>query len=192
MSKKSENNLGNTHVCPHSMAFMLDNWFRRLLQNPRRIVGEYINDGDTVIDLGCGPGFFSVDMARMVGEKGNVIAVDLQEQMLKRVRKKAIAKKVADRMSYHQCESGGVGLELDEKADFILAYYMVHETPNPAAFLAEIKNLLKKGGKILVVEPNMHVTEELYQEMIDQAKDAGYTVAGYPQKKGGRSVLLTV
>jgi ubiquinone/menaquinone biosynthesis C-methylase UbiE len=142
------------HVCPHRAAFILDNWIRRLFQNPVKIVGEYVKEGDTVIDFGCGPGFFSIPLARLVGEKGKVFAVDLQEEML--------------------------------------AFYMVHETPDPAAFLKEVKTLLKEGGKFLVAEPKMHVNQKKFEEMIEMAKQAGFTVAGFPVKKGGRSVLLTL
>ena len=70
------------HICPHKFSFMLDNIFRRRLQHPRKIVGEYLRPGDTVIDLGCGPGFFTIDMAKVVGPTGKVIAVDLQRSML--------------------------------------------------------------------------------------------------------------
>ncbi|MBU2481355.1 MAG: SAM-dependent methyltransferase, partial [Proteobacteria bacterium] len=59
-------------VCSHSISFILDNFFRRILQNPEKIVKEYIGNGDTVIDLGCGPGFFSIEMAKMVGTTGKV------------------------------------------------------------------------------------------------------------------------
>ena len=52
-------------VCPHKFAFMLDNVFRRWIQNPRKILGDLIKRGDTVIDMGCGPGFFSIDMAKI-------------------------------------------------------------------------------------------------------------------------------
>ena len=55
---------------------------------PRKIVGPYIQEGNTVIDMGCGPGYFTIDMAKMVGPKGRVIAVDIQAKMLARVRKK--------------------------------------------------------------------------------------------------------
>ena len=76
MTDKQENSACSSNVCPHKIAFVLDNPFRKLLQNPSKIVGEYIRQGDTVIDLGCGPGFFSIPMAGFVGENGKVIAVD--------------------------------------------------------------------------------------------------------------------
>jgi ubiquinone/menaquinone biosynthesis C-methylase UbiE len=189
---KNKSDVCDAHVCPHKMAFMLDNWIRKLIQNPKKVVGEYIKEGDTVIDFGCGPGFFSTEMAVMVGKNGKVIAADLQEEMLAHVRKKAAAKKVSDRMEYHRCGKDRVGINAEKIADFMLAFYMIHETPNPAAFLEEVKPLLKEGGKFLVVEPKMHVNREKYEEMINQAKDAGFRVLDTPAKKGGRSVLLTV
>ena len=64
-------------VCPVERAGSLDNTIRRWLQNPKKILGPYLDEGMTVVDIGCGPGFFSIDMAQMVGKSGRVIAVDL-------------------------------------------------------------------------------------------------------------------
>ena len=77
------------HVCPHGLSFMLDNPLRRLIQPPRRILNGFIREGDTAVDLGCGPGFFTLEMARMVGPTGQVVAVDLQPEMLARLSAKA-------------------------------------------------------------------------------------------------------
>ncbi len=48
----------NNHVCPVEEAGILDNKFRRWLQKPQKIVSPYIEEGITVLDIGCGPGFF--------------------------------------------------------------------------------------------------------------------------------------
>jgi len=185
MSDKCE---GGGRVCPHQMAFMLDNWIRRFFQNPAKLLGEYIRAGDTAVDVGCGPGFFSIDMARMVGEGGRVIAVDLQAGMLERVKKKAVRHGVADRMTYHQCRTDSIGLSCE--ADFILAFYMVHETPDPGCFFKETKSMLKAGGKLLVVEPKMHVSQASFESMVEDAARAGLKTLDSPAGKGGRAVLL--
>lgn len=177
------------HVCPHQIGFILDNPFRRLIQNPKKIVGEYIRKGHMVIDMGCGPGYFTIDMAKMVGENGRVTAVDLQEHMLLKVKRKAVKHGVLDRMEFHQCESNKIGL--NRKADFILAYYMVHETPNPKRILAELKDMLKTNGKLLIVEPKMHVSKNLFDTMLSEAEDVDLSVMDLPKGKGGRSVLFT-
>lgn len=116
------------HVCPHQFAFFLDNWIRRWLQPSAHIVGEYIHPGDTVLDIGCGPGFFTFDMARLVGPEGHLYAIDLQAAMLARVERKAQRKGLAGRISLHQCQPERLGLAV--QADFALAYYMIHETPS--------------------------------------------------------------
>jgi len=176
------------HVCPHQFAFFLDNGFRRLIQNPKRIVGSYIQKGDTVIDMGCGPGYFTIDMAKMVGPEGRVLAVDIQTKMLERVREKAEKHAVAERIGFHTAGSDPMGLT--QKADFILAFYMIHEVPDMKHTLGELKNLLKKGGKILAVEPRMHVSKAAFEKMIRIAEGVGLKGIDYPPRKGGRSVVF--
>ena len=180
----------SSHVCPYQFAFMLDNWLRKLIQKPGKMLGDYIKKGDTVIDVGCGPGFFTIDIAKMVGENGKVVAVDLQPQMLEKVKKKAVKHGVANRIDAHQSQSGAIGL--DCKADFILGYYMIHETGNPRAFLAEMCQMLKPDGRLLIVEPKMHVNRQLFETMIEEAQSVGLTVADFPKGKGGRSVLFKI
>lgn len=175
------------HVCPHQISFFLDNWIRRLIQPPVKIVGSYIQEGDTVIDMGCGPGYFTIDMARMVGPEGRVVAVDIQTKMLDRVRKKAQKHGVAERIVYHTADTDHIGLK--QTADFILAYYMIHETPDMRNTLQALKNLLKDGGKMLVVEPKMHVSQSMFEKMIQIAAGIGLKTVEFPKGKGGRSVV---
>ena len=178
------------HVCPHQISFFLDNWIRRLIQAPGKIVGPYIQEGNTVIDMGCGPGYFTIDMAKMVGPKGRVVAVDIQAKMLDRVRKKAQKHAVAERIDYHKAGDAHVGL--NQRADFILAFYMIHEVPDMAHTLKEMKRLLNKGGKILAVEPKMHVSKAGFKRMLDCAEEVGLKTIDFPRKTGGRSVVWSV
>ncbi len=158
-------------VCPYQAAFLLDNWFRRILQPPHKILQGYIEAGDTAVDLGCGPGFFTLAMARLAGPGGRVVAVDLQPPMLARVRRKALRCGLADRISCHLNEPGCIGLKL--AADFILAWYMVHETPDPPAFLREVRTLLKDNGRLLLAEPKMHVSQMKFDALLVKAEAAG-------------------
>ncbi len=158
-------------VCPHQAAFLLDNWLRRLLQPPHKILAGHIKPGDTVVDLGCGPGFFTIPMARLVGAEGTVVAVDLQLAMLAHVRRKAARRGLAARITCHACDPTQIGLEL--AADFILAWYMVHETPDPGAFFREVRTLLKADGRLLVVEPKMHVSRGGFENQQAEAEAAG-------------------
>ena len=177
------------HICPHQMALTLDNGLRRLIQHPQRILGSYLRSGHTAVDLGCGPGFFTVDMARLVGDGGQVIAVDLQQKMLDHVARKARRKNMAGRIRLHRCHPERIGLTA--AADFVLAYYMVHETPDPAAFLAEIRGFLKPGGHLLVVEPRLHVSRKDFVRLEALVEKVGFAIADRPRGMGGRSLLLT-
>ncbi len=59
----------NTHLHSLEDASALESPFRRLLQNPGRILKKYIRQGMTVLDLGCGPGFFTLEIAKLVARK---------------------------------------------------------------------------------------------------------------------------
>ncbi len=179
-------------VCNHSHSFFLDNFIRRIIQNPKRILGKYIQTGDTIVDLGCGPGYFSIDMAKMTGKTGKVIAVDLQKEMLAKVGKKAASQNLSDRVLLHNCTQKKIGLAPGTKADFILAFYMVHETRDTKAFLEQVKELLRPGGRFLLVEPIFHVTKIKFEIIIDIAVKTGFTKVDMPKGKGGRSVLLSI
>ena len=69
--------------------YFIDNRFRRLLHQPEKILAAYLQPGMTAMDFGCGMGFFSIPMAKLVEASGTVIAVDLQSQMLRTLRKRA-------------------------------------------------------------------------------------------------------
>lgn len=187
-----QNKTSKHDVCSHSHSFVLDNFFRRLFQNPGKIVGDYIKEGDTVIDLGCGPGYFTLDMARMAGPSGKIHAVDLQPEMLEKAARKAEREKLQNRIIFHPCAQDKIGLSETIKADFILAYYMVHETPDHLKFLTEVKNHLKDNGKFLLVEPKFHVTKKHFARIKDICETIGYRILGSPLKKGGHSLLLSL
>jgi len=174
-------------ICSHDHSFFLDNFLRRLIQNPKKVVGEYIKEGDTVV-----PGYFSIDMAKMVGESGCVISVDLQPEMLKKVERKAKKQNLFRRVTLHNCHQDQIGLDPDVTADFVLAFYMLHETPDHIKFMQEVKTFLKKGGKCLIVEPRFHVSKKHFQQVIQDTKNIGFSVLGNPSKKGGRSLLVSV
>lgn len=75
----------NHRICPVERAGHLETRLRRWVQNPEKILSPYVKKGMTVLDMGAGPGFFSIPLARMVGETGHVVACDLQQGMLDRI-----------------------------------------------------------------------------------------------------------
>jgi ubiquinone/menaquinone biosynthesis C-methylase UbiE len=175
-------------VCPVERAGSLDNKFRRWLQNPGKILGPYVKEGMTVLDLGCGPGFFTIDIAQMVGKSGRVIACDLQEGMLQKIRTKIHGTELEERITLHQCQETRIGVS--GNVDFVLAFYMVHEIPNQGKFFSEISALLKPHGQVLVVEPPFHVSKNAFEETIKIAIDSGFAAVERPKVIFSKAVIL--
>jgi ubiquinone/menaquinone biosynthesis C-methylase UbiE len=179
-----------THVCPASHSWGLDNIFRSLIHSPKKILGEYVHPGDTVLDIGCGPGFFTRAMARMVGENGRVVAVDLQEEMLEKLRARAEKEGLIQRITAIKASEESLNLTGQDPAVFALAFYLVHEVPDKARLFLELWNALGPGGKLLVIEPSMHVTPEEFQASRRLVEEGGFRVLGEPKVMLSRSVLL--
>lgn len=178
----------DARVCPADHAGWLSTPLRRLFQDPERILAGLISAGDTVVDIGCGPGFFSLPMARMVGETGSVIAVDLQEEMLRLVRQRAGKAHLAARICTHQCGADSIGLTV--QADLVLAFYMLHEVPDPAAFLEQVNAILRPGGRMLLIEPKGHVSAAAFERSVAQARAAGLHPVSERRLLMSRGVLL--
>lgn len=159
-------------MCGVGSAWGLDNVVRKWVQDPNKILKNYVREGMTALDVGCGPGFFTVEMAKLVGKTGWVIAADLQEGMLDKLAAKIEGKEIEKRMSLHQCDKDRIGIT--EKVDFVLAFYVVHEIPDQKNFFREIHSILKPGGKMLVIEPKFHVSLEDFRNTLDVAKVAGF------------------
>jgi ubiquinone/menaquinone biosynthesis C-methylase UbiE len=159
-------------VCPPSELKSLNNPLRRLVHSPRRLLGPHVGPGDTALDLGCGGGFFTVELARLVGPEGHVIAVDLQPEMLDFTRGTVEKRGLLDRVTLHLCREDDLSLDGVE-ADFALAFYVVHEVPDRRAFLAQLARLLKPGGRFLMVEPRHHASRAVLGEIIAEAEEVG-------------------
>lgn len=178
----------NNRICPVERAGSLDNKIRRWLQNPQKILSPYVEEGMTVLDVGCGPGFFSLDMAQMVGNSGRVIASDLQEGMLQKVRDKIKGTELEGRIKLHNCEEDKIGIS--ENVDFVLIFYMFHEVPNQEEFLNEIGSILKPNGQVLIVEPPFHVSKSAFEEIIRKARNAGFTLVERPKVFLSKTAVL--
>ena len=187
---KGNPNVSNekNRVCPVEIAGTLDNRIRKWLQNPRKILSPYIKKGMTVLDLGCGPGFFSIELARLVGQSGWVIASDLQEGMLQKIKNKIQGTDFENRIILHKCEADKIGVE--QAVDFVLAFYMVHEVSDMERFLYEIESILKPDGRLFIAEPPFHVSKTKFEEMIQNIQNIGLTPVERPKTLFSRSVIF--
>jgi ubiquinone/menaquinone biosynthesis C-methylase UbiE len=176
------------HVCPWWCCFTFDNFLRKPFHRPEKIFSAYVKKGDTAIDVGPGMGYFTIPLANMVGEAGTVFAADIQPQMLSRLRKRAVKAGVEKRIVFHQSRPDAIGL--DCRADFVLAFWMVHEVPDQRLFLQQIKPILKPSGVFLLCEPRFHVTGTMFDTTIEAAKATGFIVRNMPKIFMSHSALL--
>ena len=178
----------NTNVCPVELASGLDTRLRRWLQNPGRLLAPYVHAGMTVLDLGCGPGFFTLDMASLVGPSGRVIACDLQPGMLDKVRHKITGTALEPRIHVHQCRHNDLGLS--QPVEFILAFYMLHEIADQLHLFRQAAAILKPGAQMLIVEPPLHVSKKAFARMLSQAQKAGLHPLPGPKMLWQKTICL--
>lgn len=167
----------NQHVCPWWFAYTFDNPLRKLMTPPEKVLEPYLKDGMTFVDFGAGMGFFSIRGAKIVGETGKVISVDVQQKMLDILMKRAKKSKVDNIISPHLCQCDNINLNI--QADFALAMWMMHETPDFVEFARQVKSVLKPGSYFLVVEPTHHVRNTTIEEEAAAVKKAGFEFCQY-------------
>ncbi|MBP7120926.1 MAG: class I SAM-dependent methyltransferase [Methanolinea sp.] len=159
-------------------AGQLDTRLRRLLYRPDILAERLVKPGDHVLDFGCGPGFFTREFAKRAGDDGKVIAVDLQEGMLRIVREKMEREGLLHRVMIHQCAPDSIGLPpaLDGTVDVACAIFVVHEVPDPTRLFWEISRLLKPGGMFFYTEPFYVVPGKEFRQHLKEAENAGFEV----------------
>jgi ubiquinone/menaquinone biosynthesis C-methylase UbiE len=175
-------------VCPWWLCFTFDNALRRFVHNPERILQPYVVAGWTVLDVGPGMGYFTIALARMVGDTGKVIAADMQPMMLEGIRRRALRARMLKHVVLRNSTPISIGIR--EPIDFCLCFWMLHEVPDQARFLQEIFYKLKLGGLLLISEPKMHVSRASFSATVKIAKSVGFNTAEEPKISLSHSILL--
>jgi ubiquinone/menaquinone biosynthesis C-methylase UbiE len=126
---------------------------------PAKLLSELnLVEGDILIDIGAGNGFFSLPGAEIVGEFGKVYSVDVQIDMLLDLKYRAQQAGLTDRIEI--CKSEDNDANLHQKADFMLFAYLFHEVEEKDVFLNNYFKFLKKGSKIVFIEWDPDKREE--------------------------------
>jgi len=178
-------------VCPWWLGYALIIPWRKLVQDPHEILAPHVREGMTVLEPGCGMGYFTLELARLVGERGRVVAVDMQEKMLEGLKRRARKALVESRIETRRVQQDSLGIaDLSGRVDFALLFAMVHEVPDAARFLAEIAGALTPGGRTLVAEPSGHVTAKDFEQTLALCEKAGLRVVGRPQFWRSHAAIL--
>jgi ubiquinone/menaquinone biosynthesis C-methylase UbiE len=109
-----------------------------------------LSRGDTIADIGCGPGFFTLPAAEIVGEGGVVLAADIQGEMLSAIRSRAAEHGLTN---VHVVKTSDKEIPIpDASCDFVLLAFVLDEVEQRASFLHRAARLLKPGGRLAVLE----------------------------------------
>jgi len=131
-----------------------------------------VREGQTVADVGCGSGYFTLHLAKRVGARGRVYATDLQQEMLD-----LLAPRVAEQRLRNVTPKRTTPDDSklpDGTLDLILLVDVYHELPNPPVTLAQLRRALAPNGKLALVEyraedPKVAIRPE-HKTTLDQLK----------------------
>lgn len=109
-----------------------------------------VQPGDAVADIGCGNGFYTLQLAKLVGPKGKVYAIDIQREMLEFLKDEAKARRITNIEPL-------LGSVIDpklppESVDLVLLVDVYHEFSHPEQMLAAIRASLKPTGRVALAE----------------------------------------
>lgn len=178
-------------VCPWWVGYLLASPLRKLAQDPGRLLKPFVRSGMTVLEPGPGMGFFTLELARLVGPEGRVVAVDVQPKMVEGLRRRAERAGLIDRIEARVAPAATMALDAYERdVDFVLAFAVVHEMPSAEPFFAEAARAMKPGASLLLVEPAGHVPDDEFAKELAFATQHGLTASEGPQIRRCRSAIL--
>ncbi len=178
-------------VCPWWLGYCLTwSWLRRG-QDPHKLLAPYVREGMTVLEPGPGMGFFTLELARLVGSSGRVVAVDVQPKMLDRLKRRAAKAGISDRIDARTVPPESMNLDdLRGSVDFTLAFAVVHEFPNAARFFAEVSAACKPGASLLLAEPAGHVRAPDWERELQAAAAASFSIIERPKIPRSHTAVL--
>jgi ubiquinone/menaquinone biosynthesis C-methylase UbiE len=143
------------------MAFIFR--IREMFTTPDKLLDEFdIQEGQTVIDYGCGPGLYISKASRLAGNTGRVLAVDIHELAIEAIEKRVLKENLSN-VTGHVAINGKCPLA-DNTADMIYALDMFHMVSDPESFLMELNRISKPDGALFI--DNGHQSREEARDKI--------------------------
>jgi arsenite methyltransferase len=166
--------LGHASPCPASFSWIVNNPLRRRYMRP--ILDRVgIRRGERVLELGPGPGAFSLDAAHRLGESGRLIAVDIQPEMIARLERRAREAGLTN-IEAHTADAHHLPLP-DASVDRAFLITVLPEIPDRARALAELCRVLRPGGTLSITEEFLDPDYLFASETIRLVESAGFRLA---------------
>lgn len=163
--------LGYSSPCPASFTWLVDNPLR--LRYMRPVLDRVgIRAGECILELGPGPGLFTVDAARRVGGEGRLIAVDIQVKMIAQVERRIQQAGLANVETH---VAGAYELPVaNASLDRAFLVTVLPEIPDQRRALGELHRTLKPGGVLSITEEFLDPDYPLASETIRRVEAAGF------------------
>ncbi len=179
------------HLTPWWFMELFDRTLRPLLCNAQSLVAPHVRPGQRVADIGCGAGYFSVALSRLVGPQGEVVLVDVQPEMLARAQARSRRDhRATARLTTVLAEADGYVPA--GHLDFALLSWMLHEVEDVPGLWRGLAGALAPGGRALVIEPHWHVSRAQFEAELAPATALGLTRVDQPGRCFSRIALLLV
>jgi ubiquinone/menaquinone biosynthesis C-methylase UbiE len=144
-----------------------------------------VRHGMTVVDMGCGQGGFTVSLAKTVGKKGKVLAVDISDEYLAEFMDRLNKHGVKGVVAFIQADAVNLKDVLrDESADVVASYRLLEELKQPktmAGIVKEMARIVKKGGKIGIIELCTEPKNEAEEAYIRLHRESGDSLFEPPE-----------
>jgi ubiquinone/menaquinone biosynthesis C-methylase UbiE len=164
---------GKAAPCPNSLSWLVDNPIRRRHLEP--ILDRVgIQPGERVLELGPGPGMFTLEAARRAGPEGRLIAVDIQPEMIGQVEAR-VREAGLTNVETHVASAYDTPLENDG-VDRAFLVTVLPEIPDQARALAELRRVLRPGGVLSITEEFYDPDYPLPAETIRRVTAAGFAI----------------
>jgi ubiquinone/menaquinone biosynthesis C-methylase UbiE len=161
---------------PYFMGKYLDSNYRRKIQSPDKLIERSsIKEGMQVLEVGCGSGAFTDHIARAVGDKGQVQAVDIQPEMLEQLKKKLMhfENLEINNVTLTKCDACKMPFE-NNYFDLVFMVAVLQEIPDRKKALLEIKRVLKPQGVLAITEFIFDPDYPLKSTTIRQCESTGF------------------
>lgn len=161
---------------PHQFGPLLDHSLRMRYRDVGETLGMFgLSNGQIVLDLGCGTGTFTVEMARMVGEQGLVHAADLQQPFLEQTRARLDDAGLADRVRLHHCGAYNIPL-VNDSCDLAVMIATLSQIPDISSALFELRRILKPGARLAIGEELPDPAYRPSWSLKQRAEEAGFVL----------------
>lgn len=174
---------------PFSQAHVLEHPLRPVIHPRRATLDKFrFEPGDTVLELGPGIGYFTVEASRIVGPDGRILCLDIQPQMIGALRRKLDERNAGNA---HPMLGDALSLPLtDDCVDAAFLFTVLGEIPDRPRAVAELRRVLRPGGVLSISESLMDPDYQLQDSVRDLCRANGFEVLGHSRQPLGYTMCF--